>query len=78
MAIPSETSLRFKSSNSYHANNTYLASFQTQSEASPELLTLVRKISKKVSNTSSSYLGMENIQWQKSRHIDLAGLNLLT
>ena len=47
MDIPSETSLRFKSSNSYHANNTYLASFQTQSETSPELLTLVRKISKK-------------------------------
>ena len=47
MAIPSETSLRFKSSNSYHANNMYLASFQTKSEASPELLTLVRKISKK-------------------------------
>ena len=47
MAIPSETSLRFKSLNSYHANDTYLASFQTKSEASPELLTLVRKISKK-------------------------------
>ena len=27
MAIPSETSLRFKSSNSYHANDTHLASF---------------------------------------------------
>ena len=47
MAIPSETSLRFKSSDSYHAKDTYLASFQTKSEASPELLTLVRKISKK-------------------------------
>ena len=46
MAIPSETSLRFKSSDSYHAKDTYLASFQTKSEASPELLTLVRKISK--------------------------------
>ena len=46
-ARPSETSLRFKSSNSYHANDTYLASFQTKSEASPELLTLARKISKK-------------------------------
>ena len=47
MAIPSETSLRFKSSDSYHAKDTYLASFQTKSEASPELLTLIRKTSKK-------------------------------
>ena len=47
MAIPSETSLRFKSLNSYHANDTYLASFQAKSEASPELLKVVRKISKK-------------------------------
>ena len=47
MAIPSETSLRFKSSDSYYAKDTYLASFQTKSEASPKLLTLVRKISKK-------------------------------
>ena len=47
MAIPSETSLRFKSLDSYHAKDTYLAYFQTKSEASPELLTLVRKISKK-------------------------------
>ena len=82
MAIPSETSFRFKSLNSYHANDMYLAFFQTQSEASPELLTLVRKIRKrsgqKVSNISSSYLGMEYIQWQKSSHIGLAGLNLLT
>ena len=47
MAIPSETSLRFKSLVSYHAKDTYLDSFQTKSETSPELLTLIRKISKK-------------------------------
>ena len=47
MAIPSETSLRFKSLVSYHAKDTYLDSFQTKSETSPELLTLIWKISKK-------------------------------
>ena len=47
MAIPCETSLRFKSSVGYHAKDTYLDFFQTKSGTSPELLTLIRKISKK-------------------------------
>ena len=47
MAIPCETSLRFKSSVSYHSKNTNLDSFQTKSGTSPELLTLIRKIGKK-------------------------------
>ena len=47
MAIPCETPLRFKSSVGYNSKNTYLDSFQTESGSSPELLTLVRKISKK-------------------------------
>ena len=47
MAIPCETSLRFKSLVDYHAKDTYLNSFQTKSGTSPELLTLIRKISKK-------------------------------
>ena len=47
MAIPCETSLRFKTSVGYHSKDTSLDSFQTKSGTSPELLTLVRKISKK-------------------------------
>ena len=47
MAIPCETSLRFKSSVGYHSKDTNLDSFQTKSGTSPELLTLIRKISKK-------------------------------
>ena len=47
MAIPCETSLRFKSSVGYHSKDTNLDSFQTKSWTSPELLTLIRKIGKK-------------------------------
>ena len=47
MAIPCETSLRFKSLVGYHAKDTYLDSFQTKSGTSPKLLTLIRIISKK-------------------------------
>ena len=47
MAIPCETSLRFKSSVGYHSKDTNLDSFHTKSGTSPELLTFIRKISKK-------------------------------
>ena len=39
--------LRFKSSVGYHCKDTYLDSFKTKSGTSTELLTLIRKISKK-------------------------------
>ena len=50
LAIPCEIPVQFKSSVGYNSKNTYLDSFQTKSESSPELLALVRKSQPKRAN----------------------------
>ena len=47
LAIPCEIPVQFKSSVGYNSKNTHLDSFQTKSGSSPELLALVRRISRK-------------------------------